>query len=201
MEQEQYKKDAMGRLVPLHMISDYDLARDELVIEITSKAKALQHQMEEFKKAAMADINAFIALCGERFKVDLGGKKGNVTLRSYDGLYRINIAVAERMVFDERLIAAKTLIDQCIHRWTEGTGAEIRQLVEHAFQADRDGNISTVRVLSLLNLQIEDEEWQTAMVAIRESMQVSGTCTYLRLYQRKDGETYEQIPLDLAKVG
>ena len=45
--------------------------------------------------------------------------KGNVTLTSYDGKYKIQRAIAEYLHFDERLQVAKELIDD---RYTPNSG-------------------------------------------------------------------------------
>ena len=53
----------------------------------------------------------------------------------------------------------------------------------------------------LLRLDIEDDEWKRAMQAIRDSIQATGTATYVRVYKRVGmSEQYVAIPLDLAAV-
>jgi hypothetical protein len=196
-----YLRNAVGHLVPKELISEIDLTRDELVREIISRAEKTQKDMQDFKMKSLADLMAFVELSAEKYHVKMGGLKGNISFISFDGQYKIQIAVAERVVFDERIHAAKEIIDQCIHRWTEGTGAEIRALVEHAFQTDKEGNISLSRILGLTQLKIEDELWKKGIDALRDSMQVAGTNTYMRLYKRTGPNgKYEQISLDMAAI-
>jgi len=59
----------------------------------------------------MDDVGAFIQLSAEKYEVKVGGNKGNVSLLSFDGRYKIVRQVAENITFDERLQAAKALID------------------------------------------------------------------------------------------
>lgn len=196
-----YLADSRGRLVPLEKVEPIDLARHELVGEIVAKAKALQQQLADFKLGTLGDIGAFVELSAEKYQTQLGGKKGNLTLTSYDGRYKIQRAISEHLVFDERLQVAKELIDRCIHRWAAGSVAEIRALVEHAFQVDQEGKISTGRVLGLRRLAINDGEWQQAMEAIADSIQVAGSKTYVRLYERVgDADQWRPIALDMAAL-
>ena len=52
-----------------------------------------------------------------------------------------------------------------------------------------------------MRLDMDDEEWERAMQAIRDSIQAAGTATYVRVYRRVgDSDQYEAIPLDLAAV-
>ena len=135
------------------------------------------------------------------YGVKIGGSKGNVTLLSFDGRYKIQRAIAESLSFDERLQAAKELIDQCITDWSQGSSPEIRALVNDAFQVDQAGKINTGRVLGLRRLDIKDERWLKAMTAISEAVQVVGSKAYVRVYERVgDTGQYQPIPLDVAGV-
>ncbi len=108
-------------------------------------------------------------------------------------------SIGESITFDERLQIAKELIDQCIMRWSEGSNPQIRALVQHAFQTDKQGKINTGRVLSLTRLDIVDKDWNSAMSAIRDAIQVVSSKAYVRIYERDDnGETFHQISLDIA---
>jgi len=201
-----YWKNAQGNLVPEEAIKPIDKERDKLVKKLVASARALQATMAAFKSGAMGDVETFVERSAERYDVKLGGKKGNITLPSFDGQYKIQLAVADRLVFDERIQAAKALVDECIHEWTTDSSAEIKALIEHAFQADKEGQLNTGRILGLMRLSIEDKKWQRAMDAIKDSMQVASTCSYLRIYERVgDSDTqaagtgrYQQISLDIA---
>jgi hypothetical protein len=196
-----YRKDASGRLVPETLIKPIDRTRDELVLELAKSATEVSKALGQFKTRCFADIAAFVTLSGEQYGVKFGGKKGNTTLYSFDGEYKVQVAIAENMVFDERLVAAKHLIDECIIDWSQSARPEIKVLVQDAFQTDKEGNINTGRVLALRRLDITDEKWQRAMTAIGESLQVVGSKSYVRFYKRiGESDKYEAIPLDVAGV-
>jgi len=196
-----YLRNTAGPLVPSELIREIAKTRDALVLEIVEKVLDLRAIMADFKVDTLGDIGAFVELSAEKYGVKLGGVKGNVTLCSFDGQYQLKLSQADVKIFDERIHAAKELVDICIHKWTEGSRIEIKALVEHAFQTDKEGNISIGRIYSLLQLDIADEQWQQAMKALRESMQVVSTKAYLRIYRRdQPGGKYEQLSLDLAAL-
>jgi hypothetical protein len=196
-----YRKNAQGHLVHESLIKPIDLERDRLVAELLGGARTLSGQMKEFKAKVFGDFNAFVQLSAEEYKTSIGGKKGNVTLYSFDGRYKIQIASADRIAFDERLQAAKSLIDECIAAWSAGSSPEIMALVQQAFNADKDGNLNTGRVLALRRMEIKDARWLQAMKAIGESVQVVGSKQYVRFYERVgDTEQYAPISLDMATV-
>ena len=125
--------NAQGHLVPVSTIKPIDIARDSLVKELMAKAQALSKAIADFKLASFGDIAAFVELSAEQYGAKVGGKKGNVTLTSYDGRYKVQRAIQEHISFDERLQAAKALIDECITDWTQGSRPEIRALINDAF--------------------------------------------------------------------
>ncbi|MDD5031179.1 MAG: DUF3164 family protein, partial [Rhodoferax sp.] len=129
-----------------------------------------------------------------------GGTKGNVTLVSYDGRYKLVRQMQDKIVFGEQLMAAKALIDECVHLWAQGANDNIKALVNHAFQTDKEGKINTGRVLSLRRLDIKDDKWQAAMQAIADSMQTASTKPYIRFYKRDDA-TQEYMPINLDVAG
>ena len=184
-DQEKYMQDSLGRLVPIEMVSDIDKARDGLVRELIDKARTLRVKMKLFKSESMGDVASFVDLSAEQYGVKLGGHKGNVSLVSYDGKLKVQVAISEHLTFDERLQAAKKLIDECITEWASGSRDEIKVLINDAFQVDSEGRINTNRVLGLRRLNIQDEKWLRAMQAITDSLQVTGSKAYFRAYERQ----------------
>lgn len=193
-----YMENAQGHLVPIETIQQIDLARNDLVIELITRAQAMAEVLTDFKTKSLDDIQAFVELSAEKYGANLGGKKGNVTLYSYDGKYKLIRAMEDFIRFDERLQAAKALIDDCLKRWTDGSGAEIRTVINDAFQVDSVGRINTRRILALRRIKIEDETWQQAMQAISDSVQVVNSKTYIRFYERQDDGSYKQLNLSIA---
>jgi hypothetical protein len=196
-----YMQDAKGRLVPESQVKPVDLLRDQLVRDLASQAKNLSDVLATFKRLAFADIAAFIETSAEQYGAKLGGTKGNLVLYTYDGHYKIERRFADNITFDERLMAAKALIDECITEWSQGSREEIKTLINDAFRVDQQGQVSTSRVLGLRRLHITNDTWSRAMEAISDSVQVVGSSGYVRVYERVgDSDQYRQIPLDLAAV-
>lgn len=196
-----YWEDANGALFPVSKIKEIDKDRSRTVTELCEQAKVQSATLMGFKTTAMHAVSEFIERSLAEYEVKHGGKKGNVTLVSFDGRYKVIRQMQESIVFDERLQAAKALIDECIQSWSKGSNANIKVLVNDAFQVDSAGKISTARVLGLRRLDITDETWQRAMNAIGDSMKVASTKPYIRFYERDDttGE-YLAINLDVAAV-
>ncbi|WP_375382287.1 DUF3164 family protein [uncultured Sphingomonas sp.] len=194
-----YLRDAKGSLVPLTTIKAADLLMDETVRGITDRAKVLSALIRAFKGETFADVGALQALIAQQYGAAIGGAKGNVTLTSFDGCLKVQVQVADLIEFGPELQAAKTLIDECLSEWAAGSGAELRALVNRVFSVDKQGQINRAELFMLLRVEIQDARWVRAMEAIRESIRVIGSRTYVRFYERDapDG-AWRAISIDLA---
>jgi hypothetical protein len=179
-----YWEDASGALIPASKIKPIDKDRHQVVTGLCEEAKKQSQALFGFKISAMEALSEFITRSLAEYEVAHGGRKGNVTLISFDGLQ-----------------AAKALIDECVKAWSKGSNDNIKVLINDAFQVDKQGKISTGRVLGLRRLEISDEKWLRAMQAIGDSMQVASTKPYIRFYERVEatGE-YQPINLDVAAL-
>ena len=200
IEGKEYWRDAKGNLTPAELVKEIDKARDALVHEWVERGRDLSKAISHFKEGIFGDVQAFIELSAEKYGAKVGGNKGNVTLFSYDGKYKIQRAINESLQFDERIQAAKVLIDECLNEWSEGSRPELKALIERAFNVDKEGNLNTSRILGLRCVEIQDSRWQNAMQAISESVQVVSSKAYVRLYERV-GETDQYVPIALDVAG
>jgi len=191
-----------GHLVPADMVKPEHKLENDLVLDLFAKAQAINETLAQFKIAATDDIEAFLALIGEKYGVAKGGKKGNITLLSYDGLTKVQVAVADSIDFGPQLQVAKTLIDEWIHENSEGVNDNIRTIVFHAFNVDKQGKVNRANILGLRRLDIKDAKWKQAMEAIADSMRVTSTKQYLRFYSRPNTLTtaWQATTLDFAAV-
>lgn len=196
-----YWTDEKGILTPESLVSDIDKIRDEVVGNIIKNALEQHKEIHKFKAWAFSEISSFLDLSANEYGVAQGGKKGNVTLYSFDGAYKIIVSTQEKITFDERLQVAKSLIDECIRDWMKGSRPEICAMVSRAFQIDKTGKINVGEVLKLRRLESNDERWKMAMKAIGESVQVVGSKRHMRFYKRSSTTGYyEAISLDMASI-
>ena len=134
------------------------------------------------------------------YSKELGGVKGNVQLKSYDGKYQVRRCSNDILAHDERLQIAKELVDQCLLEWSKDGDPKIRTIVMQAFRVDKTGRVNCERLLALRQLKIEDEKWQRAMEAIADSISAVDSRTYLRFYERAVSGKYVQIPIAIGGI-
>lgn len=196
-----YWIDAKGALIPESMIKEIDKQREQIVAGIVETARFINEDLMLLKARAFADIAAFIELSAEQYNVKLGGKKGNVTLFSFDGQYKVLRTMYDIIAPDERILAAKQLTMDCVNEWSENARPELKAIVNRAFATSENGKLKLGRLLELRRLDIKDERWRRAMDALSDSLQNVGSKSYIRVFERVgDSDEYRPIPLDIAGV-
>lgn len=198
---KEYMFDAKGQLVPLENIKPQNKLEDETVRKVIGYAEALSAQIARFRNHTFADLLALTALLAQEYDASKGGAKGNTTFQTIDGCMMVKVQVADFIDFGPELQIAKKLIDECLIDWAADSRPEIRAIVTRAFNTDREGQINKSEILMLLRLEIDDERWKRAMTALKDSMRITGSKSYLRFYRRDtpDGD-WETITIDLAKA-
>lgn len=194
-----YMADPKGALVPVEMVKTTDLLMDEQVRKIIGFAQSLHDQIARFKEHTLGDVSGLLAVFDQEHGVALGGVKGNVTLTSFDGTLKVQLAIADQITFGPELQSAKKLVDECLNEWSSDSRPELRAIVQRAFNTEKEGLVNRADLFGLLRLDIDDPRWQRAMKAIRDSIRVEGTKEYVRFYERADArQAWKAITIDLA---
>ena len=193
-----FMRDAKGSLIPAELVKPADKLQDELVRKLLWSAEEKAKRLSAFKAQAFADVDAFLELLAGEHKVTIGGKKGNITLLTVDGLMKVQVAVQNRIAFGPKLQVAKVIIDELAVGWGK-TAPELFAMVSQAFRVDSEGQVNRSAMFGLLRLDIDNERWREAMKALQDSMTTAGTARYIRFYRRSASDgPWEGVSLDLA---
>lgn len=201
IEGRDYIGDGKGGWVPVELVKAEHLLEDEVVRKIVSYAIDLSGQVARFKTHTFEDLGAFEALLSQEYDLTKGGVKGNKTFMSQDGLFRVQVQVADHIDFGPQLQIAKALIDECLNEWAADSRPEIRAIVTKAFNTDKSGQVNRAEIFMVKRLEIDDPRWRQAVDAIDAAIRVVGSKTYVRCYQRPRFDApWEAITIDLAKA-
>ena len=202
IEDTAYRRNSRGELVPLANIKPVDLLMDEMVDKLIAYGEDLSAEMARFRAHSMADIAQFDALIAQEYNVSRAdGRKGNRTFTSFDGCRRVQVSVADRVMFGPELQAAKSLLDELIASRSGNADPVLLALVNRAFRVDQEGKVNKSELLALARMDIDDERWPDIKRAIGDAERTVGTATYLRLYTRTGPDaTWQMVPLDMAAV-
>ncbi len=171
-----------------------DQQRDELVLRFIRQAKMLQATIKTFKDCCINEVDTFIDVN----KSDNNYDGNQIDLLSSDGRYKLQCMTLRYINFNEDLQVAKKLIDNCIKNNPDNFSSNIEAIAKDAFKTNDAGEINIRRVFNLRHLDINNDEWQTAMRSILKVIQVTDKDN-LSLYERAEYNNHWQpILLDLA---
>ncbi|QIB34777.1 DUF3164 family protein [Ancylobacter pratisalsi] len=196
-----FMTDTKGRHVPLALVKPADLLIDETVRKMMAFAVDLNAQIARFRGHCFDDVGSLQALLDQEYGTGIGGAKGNISLTSFDGTLKVTVQVADQLMFGPELQAAKKLVDECLVEWGADTGDELRAVVNQTFDVDKEGQINRSALFSLMRLAIEDPRWVRAMEALRDSIRVIGSKTYIRFHRRDTpAGPWQAVTIDLASA-
>lgn len=194
-----YMQDAKGNLVPLAMVKASDLLIDETVRKMMGFAVDLNARIARFRGHCFDDVGSLQEMLAQEYGATVGGAKGNISLTTIDGTMKVTIQVADQLIFGPELQSAKKLVDQCLAEWGAGAGDELRAVVNNTFDVDKEGQINRSALFSLMRLAIEEPRWQRAMEALRDSIRVIGSKTYIRFHRREAADgPWQAVTIDLS---
>lgn len=191
--------DAQGKPIPVRYVDQSDKMRDRLVMKLARQAEKLSRQITDFKITAFDEIEKYLDRLEKMYNINSRTKVGNKVLTDFSNTMKIEIRVIKLIDFDDRLILAKSIIDDCIKRWSKGANDKLLLLVEEAFKVDNRGKLDKTRIMALRRWNIQDEQWRKAMDIIADSIKVVNTKSYIRFSVKNEKGDWEAIPLDIAK--
>ncbi|WP_432431273.1 DUF3164 family protein [Neorhizobium galegae] len=193
--------NAKGGHDPIGTVKAQHKLEDQTVRKCIAYAEDLSAQIGRFRGHTAADLTALDTLLAEQYDAKIGGKKGNRTYQTYDGLMKVQVQVSDQIAFGPELHVAKTLIDECLTEWSADSRPEIQSIVTRAFNTDKEGQVNRSDVFMLLKLEISDARWNKAMDAIRDAIRITGSKEYVRFYRRaSQHDRWEAITIDIAKA-
>ena len=193
--------DSAGCAIPPKYVKPMDKKRDAMVEKLIRRAQKISGQLAAFRALVLEDVEKYLKYIEEHYQVNGRTREGNKQLTNFSNNIKLELRVAKNIEFDEKLALAKTIIDECIRRWSDGANDKIMLLIDEAFKVDKKGNIDRDRVLSLRKLKIRDREWKKAMDIIAESMVIVGSRTYVKFSVKNSAGAWVSVPLDIAACG
>lgn len=193
--------DKRGNEVHEQNVRVSDKIKDEMVREIFELMRNAQEVANDARKKAKEKIDSYLGLMEQEYNVKHSSLKGNMTFETFDGLLKVSIAVSDRIEFDEKMVFAKTKIDEFLKLEVEHVSPDMKTLINRFFEVDKKGNINVRKVLELKRLEIKSPLWVEAMKIIDDSISVSGSNAYLRFHSKSGYESpYEQLIVDDSKM-
>lgn len=199
--------DPDGNPVPAKYLSAYDKARDRITRKIYDLWGKEEERLTQLRAQTERLIDEVRQAAAKEAGVKLGGAKGYLQFRSFDGRIIVRFENVAQVDFDERLSLAQQLIGEAIDDMAGDTSrnaklAGLRKIAEAAFKPrGKNGKLDRQRVRDIANVQVNHPKWRKAAELIRECETITGHKAYVRVAKRLAPEAPPiPIVLDITKV-
>jgi hypothetical protein len=191
--------DAQGNLILLKNIHDTDLMYHDLVLGVAAIWLDMSAKVARFKQHNFEDVTTVLDLLFEKFKVERGGKDGNMQFFTHDRKFKLSIAIQKKIDFGPELQVASKKMQEALEGMTTPASGDLKTIVAGAFNLD-SGKVRVAEILRLRSYKIENPLWNEAMEIINQAILVISSKKQIRLYERNDQGAYINIPLDIAAL-
>ncbi len=202
MAKKEYYTDPAGEKVPAKYVKAYDKKRDAIAQRIAKRWQDERTRLAKIKAETIADIQALVDAAELETAVSLGGAKGNIQFRSFDGSITVISDRQFRTEFDERLTMAQQLIGEAIADMTaDAENADLAEIARRAFEPRKSGNLDMQRIRDLRRYNIKHPKWAQACEIISDCERTVGHRDYLRVLVRNAPDAKpEAVVLDIAAL-
>lgn len=194
-----------GSYVDLKEVEPRKALAHELVIGLFPTAAELHVELSALKRLALDEMRSYREMMLHDHGVTVGGKEGNLTLRSLCGRFMIQMTVAKQVTFGEELESAKALIDEYLEQeMAKGGSEDLHDIIRDVFKVNGKGRIDTSGILGLRQHPFKDPIWQQAMDAIDEAINRDHSATYVNFFNvdpEPNAKVETRLPLNFAEVG
>lgn len=173
----------------------------DLVSRFFPEAEALSDNLKALKKSVLSEMHAYRWVMMEDYGLQVGRPEGGFSLKTIDGLRKIEMSVSKHISFGPEIEAAKELLMQFLADELEGSSNVIQEIFNKAFKLSSTGRLDTGGILGLKTHRFDHPLWNRAMDAIDDALVADSSTVYVRFYNVDPENKQESLlPLDIAKV-
>lgn len=180
----------------------YEIDRDEMILNLTTKAHELSQTLRVFKTEVFQEIEKFQEKAKEYGDVR-SNSKGGFSLRTKNGELKISYERNIINEFDERADMALGLIKEFLETTVKKRDLKSYKIISTLLVRNKAGDLNVSRVIQLLDLrnEFDNEQWRKAMNLLEESYRDRPIAYGISFYTRnpKTGKD-ELIPLSFSSV-
>jgi hypothetical protein len=193
-------KNHLGEDVPIKYIPKSELKKEALTQKALKEARKISDALVMFKGKMLESCDLLYAEIREDENISAKkSKKGNYTLFSFDKSIKIEVAVQDRIEFDDNINLAQEKLKEFLVVKTKGADADLSALVNQAFQTTK-GRLDTKRIFGLFSLQINHPLWSEAMELIKKSINRNVSKRYMTVWEKNEEGEYKQVQLNFASI-
>lgn len=181
---------------------EYENNRELLIKSSMTIAQRIHDDMKSFKQDLFKGVENFYDLMKEYGDVKKMNK-GNFSIKSHDGQFKLEVSKNITFAFDERGDQAETLVKEFLQDKIKKNDKVAYELITSLLERDKKSgkfDPRNIHKLYAYETKFQDERFQKAMRLFKEAYTEQKTCQYVRFFQMNDNGKYEAIGLNFSSI-
>lgn len=199
---DSFWEDEAGNKTQYSRLFPHEKLQEKSAVKLFRQSEKISKQLESFK----SEVEAICLKIYDQYlkdkSIDKSGKKGNFTWYNFDRSIKVEIAIQERITFDEMGIqATKEVLNEFLDENIESKVQIIKDMVTDAFSTS-NGKLDARKVMNLLRYEgkVRNKKFSKAMELLRDSIRRPDSKTYFRIWGRTEEGDYENVELNFSKI-
>ncbi len=194
--------DETGMSIPVGRITPVERVMERHAWTTLTRAKQINKHLTEFKDTIRRLSSEVYDKFMEAKGIDPATTKGNFTWFNFDRSIRIEVAISERILFDDLTIkAAQECLNEFLKEAISSKYNFVKELVTDAFATSR-GKLDAKKVMGLLKYRerIGHPKFDEAAALIEQSVRRPDQKTYFRVWEKDENGEYQAVELNFSNV-
>jgi hypothetical protein len=194
--------DYKDRPTPQRFIEKTVKRRERAIDKMFGGAENISSRMLQLKLKVVKTFDDYLNYLAEQNDASwMSNSKGNISLTNFDHTRQVVRKNATRIEYDENINLAKQVADDFLREQSKGAPANLRVLVNEAFEVDKKGRVSPDRIEWLARIQIKHAKWQKFQELVAKSRAIAGSKVYYTLRHRETAtDEWQTIKLAFGNV-
>lgn len=195
-------RDETGQPIPYSRVTALERLNERVTAKIHREAVNLNRKLASFKKEVAILCEQAYQAYMKAHGVETRERKGNYTLHSFNRSIRIEVAVSERIEFDDLgIAAAKVKFDHFLQKNVEAKDDFVKEMIMQAFETSR-GRLDTKRITNLIRYRskVKDPLFREAVDLLEGAIRRPDSRTYFRVWERQPEGGYKSIDLNFSSI-
>ena len=200
---DQMWENETGTLIPFNRTTPFEKIHERHSAKLVKEALVINKRLADYKTLMQTlSAEAYDAFMLEK-QIDKKEKKGNFTWYNFNRTIKIEVAISERIEFDDLTIqAAKEKLDQFLNVNIISKNQFAKELVMDAFETQRKQQLDVKKVLGLTRhkSRINDPLFSEAVDLIEQAIRRPESKTYFRIWLKDETGKYNNVDLNLSSI-
>lgn len=181
----------------------YVANRETMIKSLSGQALDLHKKLADFKNRVFEQLDMFYIKMLEYGELPKGNK-GSYSIKSDDGILKIEYVNHIIREFDERSEAAAVHMENFLKDFVKKRDHKAYEMIKsllHRKGKDNKFDVNLINRLEQMRDEFDHEEWIKALDLFKESYTENGSTRYVRFYVRNGStQQLEQVQLNFSNV-